>query len=1143
MAGSFPARRRTWQKTKQLAEDLRQLASDHEAQNAIGRLLTDAAQVEERLRKVVTELQAHGPEPASSLAAEACLTQVGRREADRVMARLRKDRQPAALSTHMLEAELRRARRLLAGFAERIRPEMWAVVGDAGRGKSNLAIALTAERGEAPAGIYLQGRNLSRTSGLEDLLVPLLSRPQGSFRDLLEAVDAAGARAGRRVPIVIDGLNEAEDPARFKPLLSSLQVAAADFPNVLVLLTLRESALGYAMPDDAPARLELPGFVDEFDEAVDRYFNHYKIRRGDARLPQRLLRQPLLLWMFCEVANPGPPEERRPVPLSSLPATPVALFEAFRDESVRRIGTELLGCGIPDVASGLDKVALALWERRARDLPFEEVRAMIDRGADWNHSIARALEDEGVLMREPASSWQRQPSGILFDAFAGFLIADAIVRHVGAGGIEAWLADTKNLAKLDSQDEAGHPLAPDILTALAGVLPRRTYRQLWPHLDGLRREQALVDAADLDRGAVDVETAEALANVLRSGSMWAFRQIVDRLTDVRSDPHHRLNADYIDRVLRTLPVADRDLRWTEWVRKTNEPSWPQRDGALQRDIEAIGSRWRERHERDGTDRLRAVWVSWLLTSTDRRLRDCATEALYRFGRDAPGELFEMTTGALDLDDPYVPERLLAASYGVIMANQRPGTDDFDGVYGEYLRRLGETFRGDAATQPTSHWLMRAYAQGAWDMASALRGNAAAPAESLWKSPFAAAAAPRGDSEKSSRGEEVQRAFGMDFENYTVGGLYDDRSNYDSTHEAYRAGLAAIRGRIWDLGWRDDRLGGIDRSIAESQWRGGRADHPDRVDRYGKKYGWIAYYELAGRLDDARVLTKDSAEHIVDLDPSFPDKPPPLPVEIPRWARATPVRLSDWVRRGIVTVPDELLAPAELAGTDGPWVAVNVVLRDLNNIAGRRAWGVVEALLVTPQVATQFEAAVGASSGWSGTRWPGDPSDYYTYAGEIPWSPKFAASVMRWEENPYRYWLELPGVGTCDAEIVSHRFAWESHHSTTNQQGGLLVPSRRLTEAMGLLRSPDGLDHVDSDGRVAARVFLSPPHFESGNALYIRRDVLEGYAKSLQREVVLVVRGERQPDYELVRSRPQWYLNAVRSNAHEWAFGRRLSDLG
>ena len=41
-----------------------------------------------------------------------------------------------------------------------------------------------------------------------------------TFERLVEAMDAAGHRAGRRLPIVIDGLNESEDPRNWKDLLS-----------------------------------------------------------------------------------------------------------------------------------------------------------------------------------------------------------------------------------------------------------------------------------------------------------------------------------------------------------------------------------------------------------------------------------------------------------------------------------------------------------------------------------------------------------------------------------------------------------------------------------------------------------------------------------------------------------------------------------------------------------------------------------------------------------------------------------------------------------------------------------------------------------------------------------------------------------
>jgi hypothetical protein len=139
-------------------------------------------------------------------------------------------------------------------------------------------------------------------------------------------------------------------------------------------------------------------------------------------------------------------------------------------------------------------------------------------------------------------------------------------------------------------------------------------------------------------------------------------------------------------------------------------------------------------------------------------------------------------------------------------------------------------------------------------------------------------------------------------------------------------------------------------------------------------------------------------------------------------------------------------------------------------------------------------------------------------------------------------MSLPQFARFDAEIVTHGYAWESYHSTTNQQGGLFVPSRNVSEELGLLRSPDGLDHVDGEGRPAARVFLAPGEFESGSALYLRRDLLEAYAKRRRRDVVIVVRGERTPDYEVVMGRPRWYLNAARDRADEWVFARRLRDL-
>src|SRR5262249_39455854 len=111
--------------------------------------------------------------------------------------------------------------------------------------------------------------------------------------------------------------------------------------------------------------------------------------------------------------------------------------------------------------------------------------------------------------------------------------------------------------------------------------------------------------------------------------------------------------------------------------------------------------------------------------------------------------------------------------------------------------------------------------------------------------FQPAATPQPIDDDDPRAEECNQTFGMDFANYTVGRLIPGRGNYQSDHLEYRAVLATIRGRVWDLGWRAEDFGDIDRRIRDDSWR--RDNQPDRVERYGKKYGWIAYFEAAGVL--------------------------------------------------------------------------------------------------------------------------------------------------------------------------------------------------------------------------------------------------------------------------------------------------------
>ncbi len=232
-------------------------------------------------------------------------------------------------------AAARHTRRLLGALATAIDCRLTAVTAEAGCGKTELAAQLTAPAGDRPAGILLHGRDLRAGDNLDTLAsrVVIHGTPVRSMEALVAAVAAAAQRAGRRLPIIIDGLNEAEDPRDWKAGLASLGETLRPYPHVLMACMLRPAFVKEALPDSLRT-LEIPGFGHDTGEAARRYFAHYRINATDADLPWGLLEHPLTLRLFCEVTNS---DRRHEVGVEAMPSSLTDLFDRYLDQAAERI--------------------------------------------------------------------------------------------------------------------------------------------------------------------------------------------------------------------------------------------------------------------------------------------------------------------------------------------------------------------------------------------------------------------------------------------------------------------------------------------------------------------------------------------------------------------------------------------------------------------------------------------------------------------------------------------------------------------------------------------------------------------------------------------------------------------------------------
>jgi hypothetical protein len=1030
----------------------------------------------------------------------------------RLLAKLRAARSECALTGANLVADIHSASSELNQLRESVAVRAVTVLAAAGDGKSELAVQMTRPSGEFSGGVLLLGKDLHTGQNLDDLVgtFKIAGKPVQTFERLVEALDAAGQRAGRRLPIVIDGLNEAEDPRNWKNPLYRAEELLRKFPYVLLVVTLRNEFAEDCLPDDLK-KLGLNGFRDHPKAAINRYFEHYKIDATDADLPLELLQHPLTLRIYCEVANPG---RQHRVGVEALPRSLTALFEEhFRKvaERVADLSPSSRRIYQGEVQEALLKIAGHLWQENSRSVEIGKARACINDARDWNSSLLRSLESEGVLVRTSRRNGQ---FGVAFayDLMAGHMIAKHLLYQ---DDIEQWLKESSNLAKLTFRDPEAHTLAYDAFHALVGLFPTHTYRrrQLWQAVPGKLSLYALLLTAESDPADINRETAERFEQEMLQST--AFAQTAFPLLRVTRAAHaHPFDANFLDRILRTMPNAERDLSWSEWLRMNEEK--------VIKDIEALESRWAS----DTLDRReisRARWVMWTLTTNSRYLRDISTKALYTLALRAPGEYFQLAVESLTISDPYVPERALAAAYGAALSTW---SDKSDQKMREALPTAAANLLRASfvplAPAPSRHTLLRQYCLGTIELARQMNPACVSSEEAKYLiPPFSHLPSPFVDPPQATE-EQIKKAddeaISMDFGNYTFGRLIPDRSDYDYNNADYVATRKAIVARMIDLGYDPDRFEAIDRNLHSYS----RSGHESRkIDRYGKKYGWIAFFEMWGWRSDNNLLPEWRSDHRTsdaDIDPTFPGKEKSWIPTLPDLFTGFPDKIADWILDGPTPDYSSLLERSEVDNKVGNWVLLNGFVEETSKTDYRQVFTFLRGVFVRKVHVARLLKTFEAMPYPGNYAIPKEPEHYYTYAGEMPFEvpPGFPAKPKNTEnsdEMPCEVCDDRWSGGGVPVEIPVQVYSWESYHSELNDASGAFLPSPKLCQYLGLGYCPSQWDLHDDLGVASLYRELGTEDISlSGRLAYLRADLLKRYLDATDQELVWLMWGERGQHY-------------------------------
>lgn len=568
---------------------------------------------------------------------------------------------------HRLENSLSVAQRRLEEAIAIANRQLMVMTGPAGCGKTHLLCDVATNRiNEGRPTVLLMGQRFIGSGDPWMQALQQLDLATVSVEEVIGALESAAQVADCRLLLLVDAINEGNGRAIWPSNIASFVTQVVRSPWVGVVFSVRSSYEKPLVPAEVlnqAYRVVHRGFTGLEYDATKSFFIHYGLELPSTPLLAPEFRNPLFLKTLCKGLKLT---KQRRLPRGFHGIT--AAFNLYLDGV-----NEVLAVNLDYnprqnlVRKALEAFAQATASSDERWLTLTDATTVVDKllpGRSHTQSLYHGLVAEGILTEE-ASRWSKDEHeevvNISYERLADHLLTNILLdQHLDSANPASSFEAGKPLTALYDLHSRFHEgtvealfiqvpertgrelseLAPDVVTDWHG----RAFRQsiIW------RKTTAFSTAtrqALRDFDTTDGETQQTLEVILTVASL----------------PEHPFNAEFLDRRLREDSMSKRDAWWSIGLHYM----WDTQS-AVDRLVDwSSGVTATMNLDSQSVD-LCAITLAWLLTTSNRFLRDRATKGLANLltGRlEAATKLIERFA---DVDDLYVAERVYAAAYGATM---------------------------------------------------------------------------------------------------------------------------------------------------------------------------------------------------------------------------------------------------------------------------------------------------------------------------------------------------------------------------------------------------------------------------------------------------------------------------------------------
>lgn len=444
--------------------------------------------------------------------------------------------------------------------------------GKAGQGKTHLLCDMGNRAVEAgqPAVVILGGALSGRHVWSE--IGQQLGLSNVGSEEIISAMQAAAEASNAPFLLLLDALNEADNPSAWQEELPRLFAEVAPNPWISVAVSVRSTFLRMVLPHDGlknVVEVEHPGFDGQELEATERFFDAFGLEQPRIPLLTPEFTNPLFLKLYCESLNEMGLSAPR-LGEAHLSQT----FEQYLKQKENRIAQHLrMDPALRSVRKAIDVFSRALIEVNRETLPYEKASSLIDacghRRCEWPNTLFGQLLSEGVLSKDVAwdsdANKQSEVVRFTYQQFADYQVVSILLDPFGSD--VAFFQQALSPGQTLRQAILDAPL--NWLEALAVLVPERFGIELqdaaqWDHNSYIQEnwDTAFVESIKVRQtSAATKRTCDLLAEVQkRSPGLKDF--VLETRLSVATQPQHRLNAYSLHKALKPMSMPDRDLVWS-----------------------------------------------------------------------------------------------------------------------------------------------------------------------------------------------------------------------------------------------------------------------------------------------------------------------------------------------------------------------------------------------------------------------------------------------------------------------------------------------------------------------------------------------------------------------------------------------------